>query len=493
MKEHDHDHEHEHDHQHDRDLKVEGAAPERDDKANSPTPINLRDGAARDDTGFLIVRFKPETVVGGFKDLQSAAAEARLFHINRLFENLNLSAAPLITAVTPDQIRKLEIETANKRFASQHSLLSYWRIDTREAGQPLEEIEAALRRLPEVNLVYREKTVTDPVTPQDDIYSSLETFLDPEPVGIDARWVWTLPNGDGRDMHFIDLEQGWFLDHEDLPNPTLVFNDNHDGKYGFVGDHGTAVVGIVSGVDNDLGIVGIAPNVRSVRLVSHWNENTNTSNVTNAVIAAITGSPQPHVLLIEGQLGATNLPVETDDATFDAIGRAVASGVIVIEPGGNGNQNLDVWTDSLGKHRLNRNGMEFKDSGAILVGAGTSSVPHERSVWKNAGGSNFGSRIDCYAWGDGIVSSGYGELAGYGATSYTKQFGGTSGASAIIAGCAVLVQGLNFAKNQFLFGPETMREILSDPSTGTAQGTTTEGRIGVMPNLRAVVNKWKLA
>ncbi|HKV33671.1 MAG TPA: S8 family serine peptidase, partial [Pyrinomonadaceae bacterium] len=249
------------------------------------------------------------------------------------------------------------------------------------------------------------------------------------------------------------------------------------------------------GVDNAVGIVGVAPEVATVRLVSQWRkQNPTASYIAEAITKAITTPPLPNVLLIEAQLGVLMLPPETDDTVLIAIRLAVASGVIVVETAGNGSQNLDSWIDSKGILRLNRNTSIFQenDSGAILVGAGTSYVPHERSIWK-IGGSNFGSRIDCYAWGDSIVTCGKGNLGGSGNTSYTDDFGGTSGAAAIIAGCALLVQGLHFAKKSSLLSPSEMREMLSYKKTGTAQGVNVAGHIGVMPDLRAVVKRAKLA
>jgi hypothetical protein len=52
---------------------------------------------------------------------------------------------------------------------------------------------------------------------------------------------------------------------------------------------------------------------------------------------------------------------------------------------------------------LNRNSNDFQNSGSIMVGAASSSTPHSRS-----GFSNYGSRIDCYGWGDSIDTTGDG-------------------------------------------------------------------------------------
>src|SRR6185503_18176694 len=89
---------------------------------------------------------------------------------------------------------------------------------------------------------------------------------------IDARWAWQQANGEGAGVGFVDLEEDWNLDHEDLKDkrPTLSYGDNRYVMDGFSGDHGTAVLGTVVGIDNTVGIVGIAPGVTSVQVVSRY-------------------------------------------------------------------------------------------------------------------------------------------------------------------------------------------------------------------------------
>jgi len=474
------------------DAEPKPVGPSGETKPNSPRPGNVQELYVPDDTGFLIVRFKRGILTGDFADLGEAVRHADLLHIDEALKAFSLTGIPVIAPFLREKLRKLEAQTADSEFAPDHSLLSYWRIDVRLAGEALSVIERALRLLPEVDLVYREKTVTDPLTPDNDPHSGSQGYLDQADGGVNARWVWDLTYGHGEGMHFIDLEQEWILNHEDLPNPTLIFNDNRKGEAGFDGDHGTGVLGVVAGVDNTVGIIGIAPRVASVRLVSRWSRNVPTASyIAAAITVAITTPPLPHVLLIEAQTDGSKLPPETDESVLNAIGTAVASGVIVVETAGNGNQNLDFWADSAGRPRMNRKSPSFKDSGAILVAAATSSIPHERSIW-GVEASNFGSRIDCYAWGDSIVTCGKGTLYGSGVNSYRNEFGGTSGAGAIIAGCALLVQGLHFGKKNSLLSPAQMREMLSFPNTGTAPGIAVAGHIGVMPNLRAIVERAKL-
>lgn len=41
-------------------------------------------------------------------------------------------------------------------------------------------------------------------------------YLDAAPAGIDARYAWGFPGGDGMGANMVDMEQGWNLNHEDL-------------------------------------------------------------------------------------------------------------------------------------------------------------------------------------------------------------------------------------------------------------------------------------
>jgi hypothetical protein len=198
------------------------------------------------------------------------------------------------------------------------------------------------------------------------------------------------------------------------------------------------------------------------------------------------------VLLLEVQRDF--LPTEIDEADFVAIRGAAAKGIIVVEAAGNGNANLDAWADDSGVHRLDRSqwvNNDF-DSGAIMVGSSKSAPTHNRFVGLGAGeGSNYGSRLDCFAWGEDIITTGYGHMnPGAGEdVAYTDDFGGTSGASAIIAGAALILQGMykETPPKDGRISPSQMRTLLSDATTGTPQGAGVSGHIGVMPNLRAII------
>jgi len=71
---------------------------------------------------------------------------------------------------------------------------------------------------------------------------------------------------------------------------------------------------------------------------------------------------------------------------------------------------------------------------------------------------------------------------------YTSSFNGTSSASPIVTGAALAVQGLAQANLGKRFSPWQLRVLLSDPANGTPSQNPPVDRIGVMPNLRAIID-----
>lgn len=439
-------------------------------------------------SGFVIVRLRSGIAAAEEDNLIDMARRLQLTGLVAVLDAFDLSSARrTIRSVERQRLLELERKAASTEFPPLHSLTSYWRIDMRDRPERIDEVVKRLSALPEVDRAYRELATSEPlVNDVDDDYAADQDYLDAAPVGIDARWAWTQPNSEGAGVAFTDLEQGWFTNHEDLvaKAPTLIYGDNRDGVGTYKGNHGAAVLGEVVGVDNTVGVVGIAPAVTSVRMVSHYEAATDTNlHVADAIAAAIVAMNPGDVLLLEVQRGVGQ-PTETDDNDFDAVRLAVANGIIVAEAAGNGNVDLDAYMDG-GLQVLNRASADFRDSGAIMVGAAEAPLPHDRANF-----SCFGSRIDCYGWGESIVTCGYGDLDDGGGDdnlTYTDTFGGTSGASPMVTGAALIVQGRYAALTGTRLSPTQMRTLLADPATGTAQGPNVAGAIGVMPNLRAII------
>lgn len=392
-----------------------------------------------------------------------------------------LAAYPGMT-LTPyfSTIAEATLRSLTQRAPVPTGFTSYFVMDC-PASVDVTAMARAIAALPNVQTAYPEGGPTPPpLDPSNDPRNADQDYLDAAPGGIDARWAWASTDGSG--VGFVDLERGWTLNHEDLAaaNITLISGVSQD----FHG-HGTAVLGEVVSADNTLGGVGIAPRC-SARVVSQW-RTAGIYNTAEAILSAVGVMSAGDVLLLEAQTTHPNatgfVPVEVEQAVFDAIQFATAQGIIVVEAGANGSVDLDAFQDLSGRSILNRGSADFRDSGAIMVGAASSAAPHQR-----LGFSNFGSRIDCFAWGQNIDTTGDG-WTGTALNSYTPSFGGTSGASPIVSGAALLIQSWRLSRGEARLTPAVMRSALSDPALNTASANPAGDRIGVMPNLRSHITR----
>ncbi|MEO9781760.1 MAG: S8 family peptidase [Sedimentitalea sp.] len=319
-----------------------------------------------------------------------------------------------------------------------------------------------------------------PVTPNNDPRFPNQGYLDPAPEGIDAEFAWTIAGGDGAGQNFVDIEWGWTLNHEDLvAHGAALLSGLNNGYEG----HGTAVLGEVAAVDNAIGCVGITPELASVNVIGQWRTATD-FDIADAILDACGQMGFGDVLLLEAHNsfnGYSLVPVEAFDDTYEMIRLATALGIIVVEAGGNGGEDLNLVTNTGGENFFDPTDASFRDSGAIIVGAASDTAPHSR-----LGFSSHGERIDCYGWGEGIDTTGDG-WTGTSTSAYTSSFGGTSGASPIVTGAALSVQGMVEAATGGRLSPAQMRAVLTNPATSTASDNPMVDRIGVMPNLRAII------
>jgi len=326
-----------------------------------------------------------------------------------------------------------------------------------------------------------------PTTPD---FTDYQAYLQPAPdgFGVDeaARW----PGGTGEHVAVADVEYGWEQGHEDL---SALDDPLEVGwlSFSYV-SHGNAVVGEIAGDANGYGISGMAPDVEMVMVSPYIGRDV--YNVAVAINDAAAVLDAGDVILIEQQAWAFDnyAPVEVTAAVFDAITLAVAKGIVVVEPTGNGGQDLDSpkwagWFD-----RTER------DSGAIMVGGGASPfsgmVPRSWYPY----GSSYGSRVDVQGWFDSITTTYTDEYGSAGANlffpggdsrqAYTSNFGGTSGASPQVTACAAVANSVAWALWGHPWDPIDLRDALVQ--TGTPQPAADTARIGPQPDLRVFLRTW---
>ncbi|PGV70242.1 peptidase [Bacillus thuringiensis] len=405
-----------------------------------------------------------------------------------LTEYPDVTFTRLFTSVSPEQIQNLEVKAPNHVSTS---LLNYYILQNQNSGYEegiIDKLKAS--SLIEDAYMKKQEKIMPPevqsssvaLNPNNNPRFKKQGYLEAAPYGINASFAWGIQGGNGNGITFVDMEYGWLINHEDLlhQNIELMSGRNIDQHVG----HGTSVLGIVSSEDNEVGNIGIAPKAKA-KVISQIRDN-GQYNTADAILSAVNQLEAGDVLLLEAQAsfdgyGDKYLPVEVQPDIFDAIRAGTDKGIVIIEAGANGWNDLDQFKDRKGKQVLNRNSKDFKDSGAIMVGAGSSSFPHER-MWF----SNYGSRIDVYGWGENVDTT-TAEQSRSAVNLYTSSFSGTSSASPIIAGAATLVQSIAKENLGQPYRPSELRAILSNQSTGTKSKDPYADKIGVLPDMKSIL------
>ncbi len=313
-------------------------------------------------------------------------------------------------------------------------------------------------------------------TPATSLYDRQQGYLNAAPIGIDARYAWMVRGGRGAGVRIVDVEGAWNDGHEDMPS--FFYTGGTQFNDASWRDHGTAVLGVVVGKANGYGVTGIAHEAQA------GHEGVANQSMASAITHAAVAAGRGGVVLVELQARGPRsvrqctcntsqcnyIPLEYWRANFDAIAQATANGVHVVEAAGNGSVDLD---DPVYGGAFNRS---VRDSGAILVGA-SGATSREPLCY-----TNHGSRVDVHAWGEKVVSLGYGDLSGTSENqAYTATFGGTSSAAPIVVGAVASLQGAANAAGLGPVDPRLLREVLR--ATGTPQDSS-EKQIGPQPDLR---------
>ncbi len=426
----------------------------------------------------VIVKFKDNSLVPKLD-----------FPASDLFAQVSADAAKLaVNIVLKPHFKASALDRVRQRFqritdkdptGEWPRLEAYREADVRDEKQG-HWLARELRTLDNVETAYLHPGPVVPpmVYSDDDPLAAYQKYLDPAPWGIDARYAWTVKGGDGKNQRLADIEWGWNLEHEDLVGHD--FTNIATGFYKYLA-HGTKVLGVIAARDNKTHCVGITPKLKSVVTIGQWRSKE--LEVTDeAILDAILEMDMGDVLLLEAQTemyGYSNIPLEAEPAVFDMVWVATYFGIVVVAAAGNGGVDLDQVEDDYNAKIFDRN---VRDSGAIIVG---SAWPYSNPQWKPAG-SCHGSCVDCFAWGEGVVtlSSDY---WGDSVDEWSENFTATSAATAIVAGAALAVQGVVEESHKSRLSPLGMRWYLSNPEYNTPSADYVNDHIGVMPDLHWII------
>lgn len=203
---------------------------------------------------------------------------------------------------------------------------------------------------------------------------------------VQAPSIWRLGRGAGIKVGVVDT--GIDSRHPDIAGHLR-------GGEAFVGDqlspmqdgagHGTHVAGTIGAIDNDLGVVGVAPDaeIYSLRVFDENGEFTNASALIEAIDWAIANG----IRVLNMSLGGP----ESSQLEREAFDRAAQNGVLIFASTGNDGRRFTNYPAAY--------------DGAVGVGAVDSTL-------ERAGFSTFGDSVDVVGPGVGILST-YPIDAGY--------------------------------------------------------------------------------
>ncbi len=439
-------------------------------------------------------------VRGSGADLHSTRAQS-LVRVQEALASAGASEiTPLVQGIPAARMGQLA-DAAQARSGRPAPDLESWYSITLPAGADAEAVAALLSGLPEVEFAYPAPEPAPPPTatvgaPAGAAIDSstpdltgLQGYLRPAPQGIDADFSRQDPRARGAGVAIVDLEFDWNMSHEDLQlDSSRDLGGSVFPRFPNFVDHGTAVFGELVARDNGFGVTGSVPDATMYGISPMFqlpNDKLKFRPGPALVYLAGLGVLQAGdaVLLEQQAFGPGKehdfVPVEWIPSAFDAIRLLTDLGMVVVEAGANGGQNLDA-------PEFVRDGIPWfdrtlHDSGAILVGAG-SSGDHERLFF-----SDYGSRLDLQGWGLDIVTTGFGDLLGGTDPAnrdirYTARFAGTSGAAAIVTGAVVAVQSYLKATGRAPWSARQIADLLI--ATGTPQGPATADQpIGPLPDL----------
>lgn len=263
--------------------------------------------------------------------------------------------------------------------------------------------------------------------------AKVQAFAQTTPWGITEINADDVQSNDttGTGVKVAVLDSGISASHEDLNVAGgASFVDGEPDPYNDGNGHGTHVAGTIAGLDNTLGVLGVAPEVSLYAVKVLGSDGSGTySGIAKGVEWAIDNNIDVVNMSLGGSQGSTTLQQAMDNA--------YNSGVLLVAAAGN--------EGSYGKSSRNTIGYPAKYNSVMAVGAVDSNL--ERASF-----SSVGNELEVMAPGVNVYSSVPGD-------SYDS-YNGTSMASPHVAGAAALILA-----NDSSLSNVDVRNLLNDTAT----------------------------
>ncbi|WP_118195916.1 S8 family serine peptidase [Albibacterium indicum] len=239
--------------------------------------------------------------------------------------------------------------------------------------------------------------------------------------------AWEITSGSA-DVIVAIVDQGVELNHPDFNNISSISFDSESGTSPsqVLGDHGTAVAGIVGATaNNNLGVAGVAP---LTTLMSISNSLNSTPNSRMKRADAINFARLNGASIITNSWGSA-VPYQVIDDSIDLATTTGRSGLgcVVVFASGNESQNSISYPSNLPN----------------VIAVGASNANDNRASF-----SNYGTGLDIAAPGVDIYTTDRQGTNGYNKTpspngDYFSEFSGTSAAAPFVAGAAALILAID--------------------------------------------------
>lgn len=268
-----------------------------------------------------------------------------------------------------------------------------------------------------------------------------------------------------RDVVIAVCDSGIQANHEDLSSRVLagwnLVDQNNDPTTST--NHGTHVAGIIGAALNDVGVAGVAPNIKLLPLrISDANGSTNMKLITDCIMMA-------------ADLGARVVNVSFTGVESKAV---EAAGKYANEKGA-----LVVY--SAGNHGKYRSESSHPNSPFVLAVGGTNKSD-KRWTWKKflrRGGSNYGAFVDISAPALDITSTAVYDVTNIHAVKY-RTGNGTSYSAPIVSGVAGLIFSLNPK-----FTPKQVETILLESADIIDTWGLGSGRVNALRAVRLAIEQ----